>query len=316
MKIRILLAAAVLSLTPCAAAAADQAAPVAAKVLVDGVQKNFDAYNIAGSNYFKLRDVALALNGGARQFAVVWDASAGVISLKTGAPYIPVGGEGSPGDGLEKTLATSAVTMQLDGRELTLNACNIAGSNYFKLRDLGENLNFNVTWNGGANTVSIDTDEEYMDENALVKYSKSFGSYAVPAAWAESNGLSRGDKYYYLRADSDKSSGSVSIETGRNRYTKDDAAAFRDATYRQLLWQVSGDPEASFLLGGGSVTDKGYTLYIFTIEYARQELTTRQYYILGDYKHALIYETDYHDKNTPSVTDAARAIADNFEWAK
>ncbi|NLL71755.1 MAG: hypothetical protein GX238_11580 [Epulopiscium sp.] len=33
------------------------------KVLVDGVFKKFEAYTIESNNYFKLRDVAMVLNG-------------------------------------------------------------------------------------------------------------------------------------------------------------------------------------------------------------------------------------------------------------
>ena len=53
--------------------AAFTAAPTASAVIVDGRSITFDAYNIAGYNYFKLRDLALQLNGTPKQFAVGWD---------------------------------------------------------------------------------------------------------------------------------------------------------------------------------------------------------------------------------------------------
>ena len=49
----------------------------------------------------------------------------------------------------------------LDGADLALEAYNINGNNYFKLRDLGSALNFGVDWDGAANTVVIDTAKGY-----------------------------------------------------------------------------------------------------------------------------------------------------------
>ncbi|MEG0798795.1 MAG: WG repeat-containing protein, partial [Acidaminococcaceae bacterium] len=45
----------------------------AQKVTVNGKDVAFDAYNINGNNYFKLRDLAFALSGSEKQFDVGWD---------------------------------------------------------------------------------------------------------------------------------------------------------------------------------------------------------------------------------------------------
>lgn len=45
-----------------------------------------------------------------------------------------------------------------------LTAYNIDGNNYFKLRDLGEALNFSVTWGAANNMIRIDTSAEYSQE--------------------------------------------------------------------------------------------------------------------------------------------------------
>ena len=52
------------------ASAAITAKPTESNVLVNGVSKSFDAYNINGSNYFKLRDLAYVLNGTEKQFEI------------------------------------------------------------------------------------------------------------------------------------------------------------------------------------------------------------------------------------------------------
>ncbi|MBO4914576.1 MAG: hypothetical protein J5449_05155, partial [Oscillospiraceae bacterium] len=50
-------------------------------------------YKIDGANYFKLRDLAMILNGSAKQFAVDYDAAAGAVSITSGKPYTAIGGE-------------------------------------------------------------------------------------------------------------------------------------------------------------------------------------------------------------------------------
>ena len=45
----------------------------------------------------------------------------------------------------------------------TGTAYNIGGNNYFKLRDLGQALGFNVTWDDATRTVSILTDQDYSE---------------------------------------------------------------------------------------------------------------------------------------------------------
>ena len=52
------------------------AKPTASKVLVNGKEVAFDAYNISDNNYFKLRDIALQISGTEKQFEVQWDEAA------------------------------------------------------------------------------------------------------------------------------------------------------------------------------------------------------------------------------------------------
>lgn len=78
------------------------AVPSTAKVLVNGKKVAFDAYTIGGNTYFKLRDVAAAVNGTAKSFNVTWDANAKAISLQGGTAYVAVGGELAAGDGTAK----------------------------------------------------------------------------------------------------------------------------------------------------------------------------------------------------------------------
>jgi hypothetical protein len=137
------------------------AAPTASAVLVNGKSAGFDAYNIADSNYFKLRDLAFALSGTEKQFEVGWDGASDAITLTRGQPYTAVGGEMEPkGDGSRSALPTSS-KIYLNGAELALTAYNIDGYNYFKLRDIGQALDFGVDWDAASDTVAIVTEKSY-----------------------------------------------------------------------------------------------------------------------------------------------------------
>jgi uncharacterized repeat protein (TIGR01451 family) len=46
---------------------------------------------------------------------------------------------------------------------MTFTAYNIEGNNYFRLRDIGEALDFGVTWDSAKNTVVIDTSKGYTE---------------------------------------------------------------------------------------------------------------------------------------------------------
>lgn len=51
----------------------------------------------------------------------------------------------------------------VDGQEVKFVAYNIGGYNYFKLRDLAKVLNFAVLWDGGNNSIKVDTSQAYSE---------------------------------------------------------------------------------------------------------------------------------------------------------
>lgn len=141
------------------------AVPTASKVVVNGKEVAFEAYNIEGNNYFKLRDLAKAVNGTKKQFEVGFDAASNAISLKAEAAYTAVGGEleASGATGKQQAVPSSSALL-LNGEKLELGAYNINGNNYFKLRDIAKAFNIGVTWDGKLNTVGIDTAIDYVAE--------------------------------------------------------------------------------------------------------------------------------------------------------
>ena len=124
----------------------------------------FDAYNINGNNYFKLRDLAFVLSGTEAQFEVVWDGEKNAIALTSGMAYTVIGGEMASGSAGNKSATPTTSTIYLDGTEVSFTAYNIGGNNYFKLRDIGEAFDFGVVWDGARNTIVIDTSTGYTPE--------------------------------------------------------------------------------------------------------------------------------------------------------
>jgi len=140
------------------------AEPTAATVYINGKSVAFQAYYIDGSNYFKLRDIAFALNDTGKQFEVTWDAEKSLIDMLAGKAYTSDGSElKSNGDnGVKAAVSTSAV-VALDGTVIEVECYHIDGFNYFKLRDLGRNINFGVNWDAAASAISVVTAESYAE---------------------------------------------------------------------------------------------------------------------------------------------------------
>lgn len=137
------------------------ALPSSAKASVNGKAISLEAYNISDYNYFKLRDIASVLNGTEKQFEVSWNSETNTITLTANKPYTSVGGELKLSGKNDAQKATVTVPdIYLDGVEIRISAYNIGGSNYIKLRDLAEVLNFSVTWED-TSTVWIDTSKTY-----------------------------------------------------------------------------------------------------------------------------------------------------------
>jgi len=140
------------------------ASPTSSAVMIDGESVVFDAYNIDGSNYFKLRDLAYALNGTDKQFEISWDSASNAVSISRGNPYDPIGVEmAGPGAGSKAAVPTKSA-IYVDGIRIDFTAYNIGGNNYFKLRELAIMNNIGVNWNGADNTISIDTKSDYVPD--------------------------------------------------------------------------------------------------------------------------------------------------------
>ena len=138
-------------------------------VLVDGKSVEFYAYalkdaNGNDTNYVKLRDVAQVLSGSAAQFEVGWD---GAVNMETGRAYTSNGSEMVQNFTGNQPYTVNTSPVKVNGVEADLEAIvlkDAAGGayTYFKLRDLGAALGFNVGYAGGTG-IFIQTDRAYTD---------------------------------------------------------------------------------------------------------------------------------------------------------
>ena len=106
-------------------------AAVDAAVTVDGAAKEVATANVNGETYYRLRDLATAVNGTAAQFNVEWQNGVIVITGEADntAALAPVA---------EQNGTAITLTMNVDGQTVTTSATKIGGNNYVPVSVLDE----------------------------------------------------------------------------------------------------------------------------------------------------------------------------------
>ena len=144
---------------------------------VDGRYVRAEVYNIGGNNYFKLRDMAMLLKDTDAHFSVEYDSPSKTIIVGTGIDYEPVGGELSIGVDKSATCVPARHALKVNGQYADVQAYNLGGNNFYKLRDLGRLLHFYVGYDSVSDTAMIvsayyvrRTDVSIPDENVSVWY--------------------------------------------------------------------------------------------------------------------------------------------------
>jgi len=116
-------------------------------------------YSIGGYNYIKLRDIGCLMN-----YNITWDDESKEIHVSKGNETIE-----SPNAYMEAEVKNAVPINQViyadDEKYENLFAYNIDGYTYFKLRDIGELLNFTCTWNEETNSVIIDNTKNNIIED-------------------------------------------------------------------------------------------------------------------------------------------------------
>ena len=141
-------------------------------VTLNGEKVNFAAYNIEGNNYFKLRDLAAAMDGTDKNFNVGYNREKDSVEITSLTPYTTgnTGISGYAKKGNQKA-TNSPQSIYLDGKKVTLQAYSVLDYNYCKLRDVADLLDFAVDWNPNTNTVNIAT-ERGISESITVEKTK------------------------------------------------------------------------------------------------------------------------------------------------
>ncbi len=62
------------------------------------------------------------------------------------------------------TASPSSQRIYIDGREMNMTAYSILGNNYVKLRDVGQAVDFGVSYDAATNTVQVNTQTGYAPE--------------------------------------------------------------------------------------------------------------------------------------------------------
>jgi hypothetical protein len=147
-----------------------------------------------------------------------------------------------------------------------------------------------------------------------IMITKPFGSFSIPDDWIEITRYSRNGKYFYSHNSESINSRmtNISVEIGTNPYALEDHMIFRYAILRQMLMQA-GNAE---VYGNGTFTEYDDPLYIFTIEDKEENITTIQYYIIGNKKHILVHLTDFHNENITNANEVAKFIVNSFVWSE
>ena len=131
--------------------------PSTANLFVNGEQRPLTAYNIRGSHYFKLRDIAYLLSGTSSRFEVQWDETRQTIGIISNEPYTPVGGELEIAANSARRYSQTASDIFVDGTQKGFDAYHIDGNNYFRLREIADLMGFDVDWVEATLTVIINT---------------------------------------------------------------------------------------------------------------------------------------------------------------
>ena len=153
------------------------ATPISSKILVDGNEVTFNAYNIDGSSYILLTDLGKALENTDKKFAV--DYRDHYTTIRFADNYKAVGDELTPGDGTSKVATFSEVHQRVsfpktNGLYTDYQIYDIEGKTYFKLRDIAKLLDFAMGLDALTNTVMIDTTTDYLEPGELPDSEKPY----------------------------------------------------------------------------------------------------------------------------------------------
>jgi len=162
------------------ALAADAVVVSPQNLAVDGKTVECEKYNINGSNYFKLRDMAMLLVGTPAAFGIDFFPDTNTVAVTRGAAYESVGTELKAGADNSASCVPSVWKLVVDGVPVEVSTYNIGGSNFYKLRDMGDAVGFAVDYDPSTNTAIVYSDGEHVAVASGTPFFEGF-SFSAPA---------------------------------------------------------------------------------------------------------------------------------------
>ena len=104
---------------------------------------------------------------------------------------------------------------------------------------------------------------EKVTENETV-FHKEFGSSELPKNWVESKKYSTKEKFFYVLKgqEENKQPNNIAVNSGINKYSKEEHEKFRKAILNQLFLQI-GNRKGIEINANGSTTESGEIVYTF-----------------------------------------------------
>lgn len=143
-------------------AAQAQAAPSAARALINGKVHVLAGYLIDGAYYVRLRDLAAALSGTEKQVSVLWDEEQQAVVMASGQPYAQPDQEAAAASTAVQTATAAGAMFVLDEMPLALSGepgaihvYKILDNHYIKLRDLAAKFSLQIDWDQENGTIKI-----------------------------------------------------------------------------------------------------------------------------------------------------------------
>lgn len=145
------------------------------KTAVDSLMVNDKSFNIDGQAisypdgdkyshrvFFKLRDVANALNGTNKQFDIVWDSTKQTINLIPQKAYKAVGTENIKMEYREMTASRYNKSILVNGKATNWVVYTVGGDTYVRLHDLAKMLDCYIGGNKETAGIFMDTSKSYQ----------------------------------------------------------------------------------------------------------------------------------------------------------
>jgi len=155
-------------------------------VFVDNNSFNFNTYDIDGTSYYRIRDIAQILGGTKKKFEIYWDSENKSMHFHTGmeqhdltdenpdeADHIAPANEISAESNLEAivTAPPSPLKTYVNGEEACFIYYEADGYNYLSMEDISRILNLSVTIEPASGYIAINTMTEEAQEESLQRES-------------------------------------------------------------------------------------------------------------------------------------------------